>query len=180
MRLLREKDRNWNWKNENVYCLKTIIQKSRNRRRKLFFFFLFFLLFPFFSSFFSFFSFFLFFERETRPRVETEGMTLPKPPEGTGQKCRFSRKKLEKWMDKKVPALLMQRSRIINPKWILKSKRSLKNGMFGTIRNQIWVFFSSKKGGRMFVEILRSERCFVRRTLARSAFHGFSIGFQRF
>ena len=39
---------------------------------------------------------FLFFFGETRPRVETEGMTLPQPPEGTGQKCRFSRKKLEK------------------------------------------------------------------------------------
>ena len=34
-----------------------------------------------------------FFKEETRPRVETEGMTLPQPPEGTGQKRRFSRKK---------------------------------------------------------------------------------------
>ena len=34
----------------------------------------------------------LFFLEETRPRVETEGMTLPQPPEGTGQKRRFSKK----------------------------------------------------------------------------------------
>ena len=34
----------------------------------------------------------IFFFEETRPRVETEGMPLPQPPEGTGQKRRFSRK----------------------------------------------------------------------------------------
>ena len=34
-----------------------------------------------------------FFEEETRPRVETEGMPLPQPPESAGQKRRFSRKK---------------------------------------------------------------------------------------
>ena len=41
--------------------------------------------------FFNAFFFFFFFE-ETRPRMETEGMTLPQPPEGTGQKRRFSKK----------------------------------------------------------------------------------------
>ena len=35
---------------------------------------------------------FFFFKEETRPQVETEGMTLPQPPEGTGQKRRFSKK----------------------------------------------------------------------------------------
>ena len=35
---------------------------------------------------------FFFFLEETRPQVETEGMTLPQPPEGTGQKRRFSKK----------------------------------------------------------------------------------------
>ena len=59
--------------------------------------------------FFLFFFLLLFFFEETRPQVETEGVTVPQPPEGTGQKRRFSRKNMEKWMDKKVPALLRQK-----------------------------------------------------------------------
>ena len=54
------------------------------------------------NVFFSF--FFLFFARETRPRVETEGMTLPQPPEGTGQKRRCSRKKWKsEWTKRSLP-----------------------------------------------------------------------------
>ena len=43
-----------------------------------------------------------FFLEETRPRVETEGMTLPQPPESAGQKRRFSRKISERTETLKV------------------------------------------------------------------------------
>ena len=46
---------------------------------------------------------FFFFE-ETRPRVETEGMTLPQPPESAGQKRRFSRKIWKnEWTNRSLP-----------------------------------------------------------------------------
>ena len=50
--------------------------------------------------------YYFFFLEETRPRVETEGMTLPQPPEGTGQKRRCSRKKWKsEWTKRSLPCL---------------------------------------------------------------------------
>ena len=48
-----------------------------------------------------------FFKEEARPRVETEGMTLPQPPEGTGQKCHFCEKRMKKKVNKKFFELII-------------------------------------------------------------------------